>query len=261
MKWIDVNGASLRYRRDGRGGADPLVLVHEMGGAIESWDHVLPALVDDFDVIRYDQRGGGWSEKAKGRLSVETAADDLAALLDALGVSKPARVVGVAVGAGVSIKFASKYPERVARLVLSSPATGVAEDRRQATEERADHTERQGMRAVAEATMATAYPEMLREGERFPAMRGRWLANDPESYAATTRMLADMALEGDFARIECPTLVVGNEHDALRPPETAKKVADAIPGAEFEMLPSGHFMPTQTPELFVRHVVPFLRGS
>ncbi len=261
MQWIEVNGASLRWRRDGRGDGDLLVLVHEMGGAIESWDYVLPSLVDHFDVLRYDQRGGGWSEKVKGRLSVETAADDLAALLDALAIQKQARVMGVAVGAGVSLKFASKYSERVARLVLSSPATGVAEDRRQATEERADDTERRGMRAVCDATMANAYPEVLRDSERFPAMRNRWLCNDPESYAATTRMLVDMRLEPDYAKVKCPTLVVGNEHDALRPPAMAKQVADAIPGAEFKVIPSGHFMPTQSPDLFVEHVLPFLRGA
>lgn len=108
--------------------------------------------------------------------------------------------------------------------------------------------------------MNNAYPEILRDPERFPGMRNRWICNDPESYAATTRMLVDMRLEADYAKVKCPTLVVGNEHDALRPPAMAKQVADAIPGAEFKVLPSGHFMPTQSPDLFVEHVLPFLRG-
>ena len=61
MNWIDVNGAALRYDLSGAG--DPtIVLVHEMGGTLDSWDHVLPALSRGRRVLRYDTRGAGQSE-------------------------------------------------------------------------------------------------------------------------------------------------------------------------------------------------------
>ena len=66
MQWIEVNGASLRYELSG-GGAQTLVLVHELGGMLESWDAVLPALRQKYGVLRYDQGGFGLSENSRAR--------------------------------------------------------------------------------------------------------------------------------------------------------------------------------------------------
>ena len=56
MDWIEVNGTSLRYELSG-GGDDVLVLVHEMGGTLDSWDQVMPLLSPGRRVLRHDWRG------------------------------------------------------------------------------------------------------------------------------------------------------------------------------------------------------------
>ncbi|MGA9865341.1 MAG: alpha/beta fold hydrolase, partial [Acetobacteraceae bacterium] len=99
MDWIEVNGTSLRYDIAG-GGPVTLVLVHEMGGTLESWDQVLPALSRTRRVLRYDTRGAGMSEKIRGSVSFDTMAADLIALLDALGIGRAA-LAGCAVGGGI----------------------------------------------------------------------------------------------------------------------------------------------------------------
>ena len=81
MNWIEVNGTSLRYEVSGTG-ASTLVLVHERGGTLESWDQVLPALNASRRVVRYDTRGAGLSEKISGTVTWDQMAGDLAALLD-----------------------------------------------------------------------------------------------------------------------------------------------------------------------------------
>lgn len=83
MNWIEVNGTSLRYEVSG-GGPSTLVLVHEMGGTLDSWDQVLPALNNGRRVVRYDTRGAGLSEKIGGAVTWDQMAGDLAELLDAL---------------------------------------------------------------------------------------------------------------------------------------------------------------------------------
>ena len=83
MNWIEVNGTSLRYELSGSG-KTTLVLVHEMGGTLDSWDQVLPALNNTRQVLRYDTRGAGLSEKIHGKVTFDDMADDVAALLDAL---------------------------------------------------------------------------------------------------------------------------------------------------------------------------------
>ena len=85
MKWIEANGVSLRYELSGAGD-DTLVLVHELGGSLESWDDVLPEFQKHFRVLRYDQRGFGLSEKVKGPLDLNDMAADIAGLLDALAL-------------------------------------------------------------------------------------------------------------------------------------------------------------------------------
>ena len=248
MDWLEANGVGLRYDLAGSG-AKTLALVHEMGGSLDSWDMVLPALAAGRRVLRYDTRGAGQSEKVRGALALDTMVDDLAALLDALGIDRPIALAGCAVGAAIAIHFAARLPERTAALIAMSPATGLAGERRAAGLQRADAVERDGMRSVVEASLAASYPPVLRGDEaRFRAFRARWLGNDPSSFAAISRMLADTEMDGDFARIRCPTLVIAGTHDRLRPPEAVEPIARAIPGARWRVIETGHFMAVQTPQ-------------
>lgn len=261
MDWMEVNGVALRYELSGMG-KDTLILVHELGGALESWDDVLPALRKEYRVLRYDQRGFGLSEKAKGTLRVEDMAGDIAALTSALGIDGPCHVAGTAMGAGIAVAYAIFRPERVKRLVLTSPATGVAADRRAQLEERAKLVESQGMRASVDASLGRSFPDRYRgDAARFATYRCRWLANDPYGFASINRMLATMDIEGRFGDVKCPTLVIGGEHDHVRPPAAIEPIAKAIPGARYVLADTGHFMAVQTPELFLELVQPFLRGD
>jgi pimeloyl-ACP methyl ester carboxylesterase len=258
MQWIEVNGASLRYELSGDG-ARTLVLVHELGGMLESWDGVLPALTQHYRVLRYDQRGFGLSEKYKGTLTLDLMAEDLAGLLDGLGLAAPCHVAGMALGGGIALGFAARYPQKMARLVVSSPAVGSSDASRPGTLARADAVERDGMRSVCAASLARSYPDILRgDAARFETYRLRWLANATDGFAAINRMLAGMDMAADYAKITCPTLVIAAEHDMLRPPAVIEPIADAIPDARYVETESGHFMAVQTPELFLEHLLPFL---
>jgi 3-oxoadipate enol-lactonase len=84
VPFIEVNDVALRYELSGRGECT-LVLIHEMGGSLESWDEVAPVLAANRRVLRYDTRGAGLSAKVRGALSIDTMVDDLAALLDEAG--------------------------------------------------------------------------------------------------------------------------------------------------------------------------------
>ncbi|HET6194664.1 MAG TPA: alpha/beta fold hydrolase [Acetobacteraceae bacterium] len=249
MNWIEVNGTSLRYEISGSG-KTTLVLVHEMGGTLDSWDQVLPALNHVRQVLRYDTRGAGLSEKIHGRVTFDDMADDIAALLDAIGVTGKVALAGTAVGGAIAIHFAVRHAARTGALVVTSPATGVTVDRRQATLDRAAAAERDGMRALVEQGTANSYPpEVRHNAEDFRRFRARWLANDPQSFAAINRMLADSKVTEELPRIACPTLVIGCTHDRLRPPSAIEPMARQIPGAEYLLINSGHFAGIQTPGL------------
>jgi len=259
MDWIEANGASLRYDLSGRG-PETVVLIHEVGGCIESWDEAHAAFRRQFRVLRYDQRGFGLSEKTRV-ITMDGIVADLAALLDSLQIGGPVHLAGCAMGAAIALAFAGRHPKRAARIVAASPATWANADQAVARK-RIEDTERGGVRAVEQASLNASYPESMRtlDRARFERFRRRWLGNDPEAMAAILRMSTNPAfdLSPDLARITASTLVIGCTHDGIRTPNMVAKIAASIPGAKYVEASSGHFMVVETPDLFVELALPFL---
>jgi 3-oxoadipate enol-lactonase len=260
MDFIELKGVALRCELSGAGDRT-LVLIHEMGGSLESWDEVAPKLAQSRRVLRYDTRGAGMSQKVRGELSFDTMAGDIAALLDALDVTGKVALAGIAVGGGIALNFAARYPERTSAVVVGSPATGVPPDRRPATLERVAQIEANGMAFAVEDSMRNGYPEELRgNAERFRRFRARWLGNDPASYASIYRMLAAADMQDRLSRLACPARVIGGLLDHVRPPATAQATARIIPGANYVELRTGHYMAVQTPELIADCIGEFLNS-
>lgn len=249
-RWIEANGVQLRYELQA-GPPQTIVLLHEMGGMLESWDAVVPLLAPFASVLRYDQRGAGLSEKPPRPYAIAQAADDLAGLLAALTIAEPVAVVGAAVGAAIAAAFAARHPQAIAALALLAPATVLDEAKRSRTERRIAAIERLGIRQ--------AFADDAEEPRsRYEELR---LAADPAGLAATWRMLAELDLDADLAAIRCPTLVVAGRQDAARPPEHVAGVANKIAGAEFLVLETGHVMAIDTPELTASALRGFLDRS
>lgn len=260
MNFIEANGVSLRYMIEGAG--PPIVLIHEMGGTLESWNLLAPLLARHRRVIRYDTRGAGFSEKIRGLLRIDTMTDDLMALLDGLGISGKVALAGTAVGGAIALHTAWRFPGRIAAAIVSSPAISIPPGNREATLARVERFEREGVRVVADETAANGYPEELRgDRVRFEGFRARWLANDPASFGAIYRMLADMDLSGELPEIKCPVLVIGGEFDRGRPPSRVEPIAKAIPRATYKVLPVGHYAGLQAPELMAEEIEAFLGAA
>ena len=258
MDFIELNGAALRYELRGKG-ERTLVLVHEMGGSLESWDDVVTQFPESRQVLRYDCRGAGMSQKVRGELAIDTMTDDIAALLDALGIAGKVALAGIAVGGAIALHFAARYPERTSGVVAGSPATGIASDRRAAVLERVAKIEAAGMAFAVEESMRNGYPVELRgDVKRFERYRARWLGNDPSSYATVYRMLAATDIEDELTRLRCPVLVIGGSLDRTRPPQLAQAVASAIPGAGYDEVRTGHYMAVQTPDPIFDCIAAFL---
>jgi 3-oxoadipate enol-lactonase len=259
MDYIEVNGVGLRYELSGTG-EKTLVLVHEMGGTLESWDEVVPR-VGPRRVLRYDTRGAGMSQKIRGDLHIDTMADDIAALLEANGIKGKVALAGVAVGGAIALHFAARYPQRASAVVVGSPATGLSPDRRAAGLERAAAMEKNGMAPAVEDSMTSGYAVELRgNAARFARFRARWLGNDPGSFATIYRMLATTDMHDELRALACPTLIIGATYDRVRPPSLVEPLAKAIPGARFVELPTGHFMAAATPELIGDTIAEFLKS-
>src|SRR5664279_773531 len=161
MDFIELDGVTLRYELSGKGDRT-VVLVHELGGSLESCDDVAPEFAKSRRVLRYDTRGAGMSQKVRGKLSIDAMSGDIAALLDRLGISGKVALAGVAVGGAIALHFAARYPERTSAVLAGSPATGIAPERRAPALERVARIEAAGMVLAVEDSMQNGYPPELR---------------------------------------------------------------------------------------------------
>jgi 3-oxoadipate enol-lactonase len=244
--FMDANGVSLHYALEGERGSS-VVLMHELGGTLNSYDAVAPRLAERFRVLRYDQRGAGLSEKVRQEYTNDMLVDDFVALAKGCRLDPPYHFVTVAAAATQSLRFLEKYPDQVGALVLCNPAPGVDASRAAALDERAAVAMREGMRASLPTTLALSYPPHLGARAAYDAYLGRYLANDPVCFGFAFRALARTNMLYMLPQIRCPAMVVAGRHDTVRPPAGSAELAKKIPGARFELVEAGHFLPTQGP--------------
>jgi len=246
LPWITANGISIHYRLAGNGGPS-VVLLHEMGGTLDSWDAVAPALTGTFRALCYDQRGAGLSEKVRQPFTLETQVDDLEAVLAALAPKPPYHFVTVAASTAQALRFMERHPEKIGSFVFCNPLAGVDPSRASALDERADFAAREGMRAALGVTLDKSWPPDIGDRAAYEAYRGRYLANDPVCFALVNRALARTDVRHLVKRIACPTMIVAGRFDQVRPAAGSEQMAGDIPGARFELIDAVHMMPAQAP--------------
>jgi 3-oxoadipate enol-lactonase len=257
LPFVDANGVSLNYELAGARGP-AVVLLHELGGTLHSWDAVAPRLAARFRVLRYDQRGAGLSEKVRQDFTNDMLVDDFEALAKAAGLDPPYHFVTVAAAATQALRFLEEHPGEVGALVLCNPAPGVDASRAAALDERAAFAAREGMRASLPTTLALSYPPHLGDRTAYEAYLGRYLANDPVCFGLGFRCLARTNMLHILPQIRCPAMVVAGRHDTVRPHTGSAELAKKIPGARFELIEAGHFMPTQAPDALAALLEDFL---
>jgi len=250
----------LAHRVDGDG--PPLLLLNGGMMSIAAWEPIVRRLAVRHRVIRCDFRGQLLSP-GEPRASMEDHADDVAALLDALGETR-VDVVAASYGAYVGLLLAARHPELVGS-VLAATVTDVA---------------KAGDAGLGEpgARLAAAVVAAARGGDRTEvydaivhlAYTPEWQAAHAEEIAARRAqvgLLPDAwftGLEGLLTALEkvdlrpvlpkiaCPVLVVGAGRDAAMPRERTEAVAAAIPGASLVVVPgSGHALIVEREDEFV----------
>jgi 3-oxoadipate enol-lactonase len=267
--WVEADGVSLRYELSGNG-PGTVVLLHEMGMTLESWDDVVPGLRLKHRVLRYDLRGFGLSEKIRDAVTLDTGIHDLHSLLQALRISGQVSLIGGAIGGSIALAYAIRYPERVNGLVLISPVIAgpprpgtIAAPAASSTGPRIDNSpagiiERDGVRAYLSSQTESVYPASLQTPERLRRFRAMQLSSDPVGRVLTTRAMSAVNLAPEVSRVQTPTLVVGTT--MFIGFSGSRTLAESIPGARFEAIETGHFAALESPQLLLPVLQRFLNG-
>jgi pimeloyl-ACP methyl ester carboxylesterase len=119
MTMAEVNGVQLFYQFNGEGEV-PLVFVHGSWDSHNEWDSLVPHLSDSFRILTYDRRGHSQSERPSGQGSIEEDVDDLAALIENLGLA-PAWVAGNSFGTSIALRLAGERPELLRGVIGHEP--------------------------------------------------------------------------------------------------------------------------------------------
>src|SRR5689334_21050684 len=213
--YAEVNGINLYYETHGAG--RPLVLLHGGLGSGEMFGPILPALSERHQVIAPDLQGHGRTADIDRPLDVTLMADDIAALIDHLGLDTP-DVVGFSLGGGVALQTAIKYPSRVRRLVAVS-----AHVRRDAIYPEMLAQQGQVNAAAAEFMKETPMYELYQRVAPRPEDFGRLLDKAGEA------MAKDFDFTEEVRGLQVPTLIVAADAD-MAPPSHYVEVFSLLDG-------------------------------
>ncbi|OJF11145.1 alpha/beta fold hydrolase [Couchioplanes caeruleus] len=214
-RYADVNGINLYYETYGTG--RPMVLLHGGLGSGEMFGPLIGTFSENHQVVLVDLQGHGRTADIDRPLDIRSMADDVAALIDHLGLERP-DVVGYSLGGGVALLVAIRHPEKVGRLVTAS--AGI---RRDATYPEILAQQGQVGAAAAEFMKDTPMYELYQR-----------VAPRPEDFPRLLDKIgAAMAKDFDFTEevrgLQVPTLVMGADAD-LVPPSHFVEIFELLDG-------------------------------
>ena len=251
MPFADVNGISLYYESHGSGSA--VVFAHGRGGNHLSWWQQVPHFARQYRCIAIDHREFGQSKEVPGGPGRSAFASDLQALLDHLDIDR-AFLVGQSMGGGTCLGFAVEHPQRVRGLVLADTTGGIVDDEIL-----------RDFRARASALPQNAAERAISAGFRQRDPARTFLYAGIGALSAPVRETFEAYLTSEdgpsttqVAALRVPTLVVVGAEDVVVTPAIARRVAQLIPGARFEVVAdAGHSVYFERPDEFNRLVLEF----
>jgi 3-oxoadipate enol-lactonase len=247
MPLFSHHDVDLFYRIDGPSDAPALVFSNSLGTTHRMWDAVVERLDKSFRCIRYDTRGHGASTVSRGAFAIADLADDLAALLDQLGISS-AHVAGLSLGGMTGQAFAVRHAPRVKSLTLM--ATSAFMPTKAAWDDRAALIRREGTAAIIDATLQRwLTPEFVHKAS--PALsdvRSAFIATDRNGYAACCEAIGAMDLRPDLSWITAPTFIIAGRDDPATPVAMMEEMAVGIRHATLAVIPqAAHLLAVEQP--------------
>lgn len=263
MSYFRHGGIEFCFEEHGNG--TPFIFSHGLGGNLSQ---VLDLIGDlpNTRLIVYDNRAHGRTRPLgdRAKLGFEVMANDMAALLDHLNLLR-AFVGGVSMGAGISLAFSFRYPQRVKGLVLSRPAwLDVGNPPHLSVfSVIANLVERLGLeQARREFEQTTLYKDLQKD---YPAS-AKSLADLFDNQSSEAMVASFQAIPASapvdsldqLHILDIPSLVLANRNDPIHPFELAEALANKLPGSRFREFPSKTESLTEHYRQFRQFVIEFL---
>ncbi len=257
MPKIQSNNTQLHYEISGEG--QPLLFIHGLGSSTQDWDLQVKEFSKAYQVITFDLRGHGQSDKPAGPYSLPMFATDTAGLLKSLNV-KSAHVVGLSLGGGIAFQLAIDFPALVKTMVIVNSAPELVvrtfQDRIRIWQ-RFAIVRLLGMRKMGEVLSKRLFPKNEHESLRTTFVE-RWAKNDPRAYQDAMRAMVGWSVMDKLDSIKCPALIVTADQD-YTPVALKEKYTSLIPNAQLVVIHDAHHaLPVEQPEKFNAVLMNFL---
>lgn len=250
-----------------RGAGRVVVLVHGFPLDHTMWASQIETLSKRYRILAPDLRGFGRTplgkiDRASG-ITMERCADDLADMLDALGIKGKVVLCGFSMGGYVAWQFWHRYRERLRGLILcDTKAASDSEEARAKRLETAAHISELGSAKFADEMLPKLFAANSLKQRREAVDRTRAVISQtpPASIAAALRgMAARPSMTATLSAIAVPTLAIVGAEDAISPPAEMREMTKAIKNAELVEVPdAGHMTPVENPTVVNEAIQGFL---
>lgn len=243
--------------------APRIVLIHSLALDRSVWDEAVQRLQPAAEILAYDCRGHGRSDRRAIRFTAELFARDLAELLDHVGWQE-ATIAGCSMGGCVALAFGAQYPARAAGLGLIDTTAWYGPDAPARFRERADAARAKGMQGLVEFQATRWFSDEFRSGHPDVLQRAIavFLANDFECYAASCALLGDVDLRSPLSTFRMPVTIVVGEEDYATPVDMARQLHELIPQSALTVLPRArHLTPLEHPDRIASELLDLLRRT
>lgn len=260
MPFVKVNDIQLYYELHGPENADVIVLSNGIFMSTASWGYQVAEFKKHFRVLVYDCRGMWQSDHPAGPYSMEQHADDLAGLMDALGIQK-AHIGGISYGGEISMTFALKYPQRARSLIVSSAVSQIDPMLQVMGASWMSALHNNDADTLFEVTFPANFSEPWIAANQGIIELSRKKYHQMDLKAAEELMLAFSKIDftDELKKITAPTLVLVGELDILKSRKYSEIIAREIPGAELLIIPhGGHAICMEQPGAFNTAVLGFV---
>jgi len=245
---------------DSDGDGPPIVMLHGLGGTSNSFQAIV-ALLAGFRIVRLDLPGAGRSPLPVQQLTVRFLVEAIENATVHLGVGR-AHIVGHSFGTLIAQHLAASRPERVASLTLFGPILEPQDAARERLRHRAATARQEGMCTVADQLTGSVLSTTTANDNPVAVafVRESHMRQDAEGFARSCEALAQ-AEKADHRLIDCPTLIVTGDEDAIGPPSVARELADKIGNAKTVVLHRcGHWTPIEKSKECGKLLSEFVRG-
>jgi 3-oxoadipate enol-lactonase len=245
MPKVKVGDINIYYEVHGKG--EPLVLIGGGGASVEMTAPAqIPVYSPEYQLVLFDNRGAGQSDKPDIPYTTEMMADDLAGLLDVIGI-KSAHICGTSLGGMIAQQFALRYPEKVRSLVLQSTYCGgpnsILPEKTMSISMGPKLAPEELTRKMIELMIT---PEFIQKNpglvQQILSGMSKNLAPNPGMLHQGQAVKSHNTYEG-LPQIKAPTLVIHGDADRALPVKNSRIIASRIPGAELVILKNaGHIL-------------------